>query len=218
MSGRVWIGLFFLLFGSGFLLHQADIIDLGQLLSAWWPLVFIIIGIIQLINRTHSSAVSGLLFLLIGVFFFVNQWFDLNLFSYLWPLLFIFIGIIIIFTRVKRESGSHTGENLNTFVLLSGAEIKSQSKNFQGGSVMTILGGAEIDLRGAVIAEGASLDFTSVLGGVSIIVPENVQVEISGVPILGGWEDKTRNHGENEEFTVLKLNCLTILGGAEIKN
>ncbi|WP_087973862.1 LiaF transmembrane domain-containing protein [Oceanobacillus rekensis] len=218
MSGRVWLGLFFLLFGSGFLLHQADIIDLGQLLSAWWPLLLIIIGIIQLINRTHSTAFPGFVFLLIGVFFFVNQWFDLNLLSYLWPLIFIFIGIFIIFTRVKRGSPSHTGESLNTFVLFSGAEIKSQSKNFQGGSVMTILGGAEIDLRGAVIAEGASLDFTSVLGGVSIIVPENVQVDISGVPILGGWEDKTRNHRENEEVVVLKLNCLTILGGAEIKN
>ena len=218
MSGRLWIGSFFLLFGFGFLLHQADVIELGELLSTWWPLLFVIIGIIQLINRTHSSAGSGLLFILIGVFLLVNQWFDMNLITYLWPLIIIFIGIIIIFTRFKHEETAHSDNSLNTFVLLSGAEIKSQSKDFQGGSVTTILGGAEIDLRGAVIADGASLDFTSVLGGVSVIVPENVQVEISGLPILGGWEDKTRNHGEDEDVAVLKLNCLTILGGAEIKN
>lgn len=218
MSGRVWLGLLFLLFGVSFFLHQADIIDSWQLLSAWWPLLFIIVGIIQLINRTNSSVISGFVFLLVGIFFFVNQWFDMNWIPYLWPLIFIFVGIVIIFTRVKHERTSHTGDSLNTFVLLSGAEIKSQSKNFQGGSVTTILGGAEIDLRDAVIVDGTSIDFTSVMGGVSVIVPANVRVEISGVPILGGWEDKTRIHVENEEIAVLKLNCLTILGGAEIRN
>ncbi|WP_106495774.1 LiaF transmembrane domain-containing protein [Lentibacillus sp. Marseille-P4043] len=218
MSGRVWLGLFFLLFGFGFLLHQGNIIDLSQILSVWWPVILIIIGIIQLFNRTYSSTVSGFVFLLVGVFFSVNQWFDLNLIAYFWPLIFIFIGIVIIFTRFKRGKTPHTGENLNTFVLFSGTEIKSQSKNFQGGSVVSILGGAEIDLRDAVIAEGASLDFTSVLGGVSIIVPENVHVELSGIPILGGWEDKTRNLVKKEDAVVLKLNCITVLGGAEIRN
>ncbi|QKY70995.1 LiaI-LiaF-like domain-containing protein [Lentibacillus sp. CBA3610] len=218
MSGRVWPGLFFLLFGVSLLLHQADIIDLGYLLSNWWPFILIIIGIIQLINRTQSSKVSGFLFLFVGTLFFINQWFDMNLVSYLWPLIFIFIGIIIIFTRAKHGKTPHTNENLNTFLLFSGAEIKSQSKNFQGGSVTTMFGGAEIDLRDAIIEDGASLDLTSILGGASIMVPDNVHVEISGVPILGGWEDNTRVQGENEDVVVLKINCLTILGGGEITN
>ncbi|MGY0693879.1 LiaF transmembrane domain-containing protein [Virgibacillus sp. FSP13] len=218
MNGRIWLGLFFLLFGFGFLLHQGNIIDMSQVLSIWWPFILIIIGIIQLVNRTHSSTISGLLFLLVGIFFFANQWFDFNLIAYLWPLIFIFIGIIIIFTRIKRERPSHTGENLNTFVLFSGTEIRSQSKNFQGGSVMTIFGGAEVDLRDAVVQEGATLDLTSVFGGVSIIVPRNVHVEITGMPIFGGWDDKTKNLVENEEAVVLKLNCITIFGGAEINN
>ncbi|MCR1834734.1 cell wall-active antibiotics response protein [Oceanobacillus caeni] len=218
MSGRIWVGLFFLIFGFGFLLHQADIIDMSQVLSTWWPLILIIIGIIQLINRTLSCTVSGFLFLLVGVLFFINQWFDLHLIFYLWPLIFIFIGFVIILTRAKSGKTKHTSDKLSTFLLFSGAEIKSQSKNFQGGSVVTIMGGVEIDLRDAVIAEGAMLDFTSILGGISIIVSENVQVEISGIPILGGWEDSTRKHGESEEVVVLKLNCLTILGGVEIRN
>jgi predicted membrane protein len=101
---------------------------------------------------------------------------------------------------------------------MSGTEVKSVSKNFQGGSVTTIFGGAEIDLRDADIAEGASLEFTSIMGGASIIIPENVHVDISGAPILGGWEDRTRKYGENEDVVVLKINCLTILGGAEFRN
>ncbi|SFE43572.1 hypothetical protein SAMN05216238_11611 [Lentibacillus persicus] len=87
MTGRVWTGVFFLLFGAGFLLHQAEIIDFPELLSVSWPLILMIIGVVQLLNRTHSTAVSGLLFLLIGGIFSANQWLDLNLTPYLWPLI-----------------------------------------------------------------------------------------------------------------------------------
>lgn len=218
MSGRIWLGMLFLLFGLGFLLHQADIIDLPQLFSNWWPFILIIIGVVQLINRKHSSASSGLLFLLVGLLFLVNQWLNLNLKVYIWPIIFIALGIVILFTRVKREKSTHTANDLDTFVLFSGAEINSQSQTFQGGSVTAIIGGAEIDLRDAVIMDGASLDLTTVLGGVEMKVPDNVQVEISGMPILGGWEDKTRVRREKEEVSVLKINCLTILGGVEIRN
>lgn len=218
MSGRIWLGMLFLLFGLGFLLHQADIIDLPQLFSNWWPFILIIIGVVQLINRKHSSASSGLLFLLVGLLFLVNQWLNLNLKVYIWPITFIALGIVILFTRVKREKSFHTESDLDTFVLFSGAEINSQSQTFQGGSVTAIIGGAEIDLRDAVIMDGASLDLTTVLGGVEMKVPDNVQVEISGMPILGGWEDKTRVRREKEEVSVLKINCLAILGGVEIRN
>ena len=218
MSGRIWLGMLFLLFGLGFLLHQADIIDLSQLFSNWWPLILIIIGVVQLINRKHSSAASGLLFIIIGLLFLMNQWLNMDLTAYIWPLIFVIIGILIIFTRVKRDKSLHTANGLDTFVLFSGAEINSQSQTFQGGTVTAIFGGAEIDLCDAVIIDGASLDLTTVLGGVEMKIPDNVQVEISGVPILGGWEDKTRVRRKNEEVPVLKINCLTILGGVEIRN
>lgn len=218
MSGRIWLGVLFLVAGFGFLLHQADIIDMLLLLSNWWPLILIVIGLVQLINRKHDSASSGLLFLLIGLLFLMNQWLDLDLTVYIWPLILIIIGVVIIFTKVKREKSSHTADDLDTFVLFSGAEINSQSQTFQGGTVTAILGGAEIDLRDAVIIDGASLDLTTVLGGVEMKVPDNVRVEVAGTPILGGWEDKTRVRREVDEVPVLKINCLTILGGVEIRN
>lgn len=217
MSNKFWIGLFFLAFGIGFLLHEFHIIDFPEILSAWWPLIIIFIGIIQLVNRT--SIASSLLFLFVGVPLLLNQLLDVNLITYLWPLIFIFIGFSILFTRVKREKRAHTNEELNTSVILSGAEIKSRSENFQGGSIMTVLGGAEIDLRDITIPEeGATMDLTTVLGGISIIVPEHVHVEFSGFPILGGWEDSTSIRSEEDRQVVLKMNCLTILGGVEVNN
>lgn len=218
MSGRFWIGLSFLFIGFGILLHQMNVIDLPHLLSIGWPLILIFIGIIQLIKRTSTSAVSGILFLFVGIFFLVDQWFGLNVIDYLWPILLIAVGLLIIFTRSRAKHAVHDENRIDSFVLLSGAEIRSQAPHFHGGSVTTVLGGADIDLRDAVFAEDAKLDVTCVLGGVSIKVPQHVQVELSGFPVMGGWEDQTRTNGTDEEIVVLHVNCLTILGGAEISN
>lgn len=219
MSSRIWLGIFFLAFGVGLLMHQANMINFSEVLSTWWPLILIFIGIIQLINRTYSSVISGLLFLLVGVLFLLNQLFNLNLIAYLWPLIFIFIGIVIIFSRITREKTSHMSSDLNTFAIFSGADIKSQSKNFQGGSVTALFGRAEIDLREAAIPEeGAAIDLTAAFGGISITVPEHVHLEFSGLPLFGGWEDKTRIRGDNDRSVVVKLNCLTFCGGVEVKN
>src|SRR5699024_7822330 len=219
MSGRVWLGLLFLLFGLGFLMHQADILDFKQVLSTWWPLIVIIIGIVQLVNRTYSSPVTGWLFILVGALFLANQWVAMNLAAFIWPLLLIFIGLVIIFTKKDREQTAHTGSDLSSFALFSGAEIKSQSQAFEGGAVTTVCGGAEIDLREAKLAEkGATGDLTAVFGGTSLIVPEDMHVEVSGIPIFGGWEDKTRTKKSDEQLATLKLNCLAVFGGVEIKN
>lgn len=206
---------FFLSFGFAFLLHQAEIFDLGQLLANWWPLIIITIGVIQLFNRSIST---GLLFSIVGLLFLINQWFDFDLTSYIWPLIFIIIGLVIILTRVKHNIPYDTSNSINTFLLFSGTEIKSRSKNFKGGSITTIFGGAEIDLREAKIADGAIIEITSVFGGVEMTVPPHVELEVTGIPILGGWEDKTIVHREIEPVTKLKIHCVAILGGIEISN
>src|SRR5699024_6403169 len=194
------------MFGTGFLLHQVQVIDFPDALSTWWPVIFIIIGIIQMFYR-YSFVLSGFLFVLVGAAFLFNHLFNFNLIAYFWSLLFIFIGIFIIFACVTCEKRSHISEILNTFTFLSGAEIKSHSKNLRGGSVTTILGGSEIDLREVDIQEGTTIDLTTVLGGISLTVQEYVHLEFSGLPILGGWEDNTRIRRENDKHVVLKLNC-----------
>lgn len=152
--------------------------------------------------------------------FLANQWVDFNLLAYIWPLLFIFIGFVFIFFRTNREKSVDVKQDINSFMLFSGTEIRNQSDNFQGGTVTAVFGGTEIDLRDAIIAEnGANIDISAIFGGVSITVPENVHVEVKGMPILGGWEDKTRRKmNDGETLPILKLNCLAICGGIEIKD
>src|SRR5699024_11813016 len=92
--GRSLIGVILLVFGVGFLLQQADIVDFDKLLTNWWPLILIIIGFVQLAYRRHSSVVSGMLFIVVGGLLLLGQFVYYYLWIYLWS---IFLIIFVFF-------------------------------------------------------------------------------------------------------------------------
>ncbi len=219
MLNRTLLGVVIILIGVGFLLQQADIFPFATFLGNWWPVIFVLVGVIQLLYRTQTSLFTGPLFLIIGVLLLVNQWADIHLLSYLWPLIIIYVGFIFIFFRAKHDDSIDDSQKLQSLSLFSGSEIKSRSNPLKGGSVTAIFGGAEIDLRDAVILdEQITLELTSLFGGISLKVPSNVQVQVSGVPIFGGWEDNTRHQEETDRQPILLIKCVTIFGGVEISD
>lgn len=219
MAKRIWIGGLFLFIGIGILLHQMNIWDFPYVLRTWWPLLLIAIGVYQLARRENSSPVASLMIIIIGGLFLLNQWTDINLTAFIWPLIFIFIGLMIIFSHFKLRKITEFNHTIESFSLFSGADLRSQSNNFKGGEVVAVFGGAEIDLRDAIISEeGATFDFITIFGGINMAVPENVRVEISGLPILGGWENKTRRVAKSNDAPMIKINCIAIFGGVEVKD
>lgn len=170
-------------------------------------------------QRGSITVIPGLLFIFIGVLLIANQWLDTNLWTYLWPLLLIFIGLSFIFSRSRKGKAPNDENHIRSISIFSGADLRNRSTHFRGGQVTTLFGGAEIDLRKSIMQEdGASLDITSIFGGATVIVPENVKVIASGIPIFGGWEDKTIQTESNGDAPILNLNCHVIFGGVEIKN
>lgn len=216
MAGRIWIGLLLVLFGVGFLLQQAGIWHFWDVLGSWWPIILIFIGVIQLFYRI----ITGFIFIALGLLLFINEWVDVNLTVYIWPVLIIVVGLTFIFTRSSKTRSLHADRSIENFSLFSGSELVSQSQEFEGGSVTAIFGGAEIDLRDVSLSEkGAALDLTTVFGGISIIVPRDVHVEVTGVPIFGGWENKVKQPVEkNSNLPSLHIKCVTVFGGVEIYN
>lgn len=220
MSGRIWIGLLFLFIGFGILLNQLDILNFFDILSAWWPLILIVIGAVQLTNRSISP-VSGILFIVVGLIFLAGTWLNFNIYTLIWPIILIAIGLSFLLTRTKRDRPINTDKGIKVVAIFSGADVYSQAQDFEGGSVTAIFGGVEVDLRDVTIAEeGATLDLTAAFGGISIMVPKNIRIEETGLPLFGGWENKAfpRVDADEENLPLLRINYLAAFGGVEIKN
>lgn len=217
MSNRSLFGLLLVLIGAAFILN--NYFNIFEGFSSWWPLLIILIGLIQILKRS-TSILGGLLIMAIG-FLFMGRNLELIPGELILPLALILVGCWFIFSRLFGKSKQENMDQISYFTLFSGLKTNNHSQNFKGGSVAAVFGGSDINLRGARISDqGALLELTAVFGGIDIVVPEHWQVQIAGTPVLGGWENKTtynsKNTNDNEQ--VLKVNCIAVFGGVTIKN
>lgn len=84
--------------------------------------------------------------------------------------------------------------------------------------VVTIFGGAELDFREAVLpGREIVVRATSVLGGVEITVPPEMQVVDNGIAILGGREINGGASAVGPDSPVLRVEGICVLGGLEVK-
>jgi len=221
MSWRAFVGVVLVVFGAGFLLDQLEVIEFGALLSTWWPLIIIAIAIIQLVTRSVAPSVSIFL-LLVGAYLQVARLdmlpFDLG--QIFWPSLLILAGLYLVLTRSLQRPAEFSAEDrINSFVIFGGTEPRLESKHFTGGSVVTLFGGTDIDLRDAALApDGALLDLTAAFGGIEVTVPEDWKVRMSGLPLFGGWDNKTRRKGDAGDGPTLTVRCVAAFGGIELHN
>jgi hypothetical protein len=72
-------------------------------------------------------------------------------------------------------------------------------------------------LRKASIQDEAVLHLIAVMGGIEIWVPENWVVVMQGVPVLGGFEDKTHPASSDTNKRLI-VKGYSVMGGVEIKN
>jgi predicted membrane protein len=109
---------------------------------------------------------------------------------------------------------------LDTTSVFGGTKRIVISKNFKGGEVVTVMGGAEINLSQADIQGRAILDVTQIMGGTRIIVPANWDVKSSDMAaILGGIDDKRIiQPGGVDPNKVLVIKGTSVLGGIDIRS
>ena len=109
---------------------------------------------------------------------------------------------------------------LNEFAIMGGGDRIIRSQDFRGGEVTAIMGGFGIDLRGAAIArDSATVNVFTLWGGVDLKVPEEWNVSISGVPILGVFTNNARAFRQGDAAAkTLFVKGVAIMGGVEVKN
>lgn len=227
MSSRKLFGVLIIIFGALLLLDNAGIadVDLGELISTFWPMVLIIIGA-YIVLTNPASKVGGLITLAIGVVFQLKTLGYFDVFKYLafWPVVLILIGLWIVLGRGPKGDNFDSNDSVNAIAVFSGSTIRNISQQFQGGSITALFGGVKIDLRDAEITQEqkeARIEVFTAFGGAEILVPLGWNVVIKGIPLFGGWENKAGNragYDPDQDAPVLKLNCLVLFGGLEVKN
>lgn len=82
-------------------------------------------------------------------------------------------------------------------------------------AVVAFWGGAELDLRDALLPPGVTtLNVYAVMGGVEVIVPPGLSVETSGLPLMGGFDGL---HQEGSGHAVLRIRGVACMGGVEVR-
>jgi hypothetical protein len=227
---HLWIGLLIIFIGIVSLLDNFDIIDAGEVYR-FWPVIFIFIGYFKVTGAMSvTGRIIGLIFVALGILLVLDKlyYIDFHFWDW-WPLILILIGGGLLMSRTsvreKVSPGTPTGDGpvaadavISLFAFMSGFKRLCNSQGFLGGEVTAIMGGCEIDLRQAVMKnDSAVITIFAFWGGVTIKVPQDWNVSVQGIPILGGLSDKTHPvHTDVKKHLIIRGQI--IMGGAEISN
>ena len=82
-----------------------------------------------------------------------------------------------------------------------------------------VLGGISLDFREAVLGAGVTgVNVLAVLGGVEIIVPPEMAVEVDGMAVLGGFEYQTNAPPRTDPNPpILRVRGLAVLAGVNVE-
>jgi hypothetical protein len=220
--GRLVIGGSALAVGILYLLDAMGVLEAGEVLGAWWPVVIVAVGLAQLAERARP-ATGPLVVTAAGTLLLLSTTGVLpgSTWSYVWPAALVAAGALAL-TRWRGAGpvrGAVDGRDLVSATgVLGGAEVASDSPAFRGASLTAVLGGVTLDLRRARLDPGgAAVTATALMGGIDILVPRGWAVRVRGMPILGGVEDKTLHAGA-DEGPVLRIDALAALGGVEVSH
>ncbi len=227
-GNRIYFGLFLIVVGAFWILERLNLIpDVWNDVLISWQMLLIGIGVFSLIGGNRTA---GTVLIVIGGFFLIPEIiiipYEIRRIG--WPLLIIGIGVILLVTHKHKnvppsfEPGKYGMDYFDDFVIFGGREVFINSQNFYGGKITTVFGGAEYDLRNALLSgNGAVIDSVSVFGGCGFKVPPDWTVKNEVTAIFGGFSDKRGStpHQINPDHSkTLVIKGFTAFGGVEIKH
>lgn len=226
LSAQVVFGSSIILLGVLFTLDNLEVIDARYYLR-FWPAMLVLVGLVQLIQPKGSPGkVMGSILFTIGSLMLLDR-LDFVDFEFwdLWPVFIILFGLSLVrgarFHRGAWGAGASHSEAdsyVRGFAIMGGYARQNNSQEFRGGELTAVMGGCELDLRRASMTEGeATIEIFAFWGGIEIKVPEDWNVAVKVMPIMGGVEDKSVPP-RNGSKKLLTITGYTIMGGAEIKN
>jgi hypothetical protein len=81
-----------------------------------------------------------------------------------------------------------------------------------------LMGGAELDFREAILPSGVvEVNAIVVMGGLEIVIPPGVRVEVNGSGVMGGFaEEGLSDQPFAPDAPVIRINGIAIMGGVDV--
>jgi predicted membrane protein len=223
LTPQIVLGLLIVAFGVILTLDNLDYLEAGEILR-YWPLLLVAFGVARLIGTDcTSSRVSGGLMIIIGLWLTADELLAMPIdFERWWPMILVGIGALIVFRALRggeeREAGAQvtTDAAVSEVAIWSGKVRRISSPMFRRADLTAIMGGVEVDLRGASTGgQEAVIDVFSWWGGIEITVPPDWAVSNQVVAFMGGVDDSSS--GTQDARNRLVVRGFVVMGGAEIK-
>lgn len=81
---------------------------------------------------------------------------------------------------------------------------------------VAVLGSCQLDLSGVDLAPETHIVAVTVFGGIEVLVPEGVGVDLGGFALFGGRDDKTSAH-RRPGAPIVRVDCRALVGGVTVR-
>jgi predicted membrane protein len=239
VGSRLFFAVFLIVAGILLFLDNIGFLPVRNLWN-YWPLLLIAFGTAKL-SFCRSVVQKVFSFLLIGwgaLFLLMNLGvIHIRVHDETWPLSLLLITFGILALVKTLESGATarprmglpraplqgSEDALNEHVVFGSINRRLDTTNFQGGSIESIFGSVEIDLRRVQIAskeKSAVVAVNCVFGAVKIKLSDTWRVSLQAAGVLGNVEDKTipPRTVSGLEPPVLIVTGQSVFGSVEVEN
>lgn len=228
---RILFGLVVAAAGVLLILERLNLIAVPSFLFTW-PMILILLGAFTAAKEGITNT-GALILLGIGVFFLSKNIFELPYIvrTLFWPGLLVVLGLSIAFKPKKHGrrhgfgSANFLGDDdvnqqdvelLDVVAIMGGSKRRVQAKNFKGGKITAIMGGADVNLHHVQLQGVATLDITAIAGGIKLVVPPHWKITTQVTTFAGAIEDKRYLPLNETSELELVLTGSIVAGGVEI--
>lgn len=239
---NVVAGVLLLVAGSVLMTRQVE----PSLIPGWlftWPMILIIVGFFVGL-QTNFRDIGWLILMGIGTFFlsdYIFPYHDTSRFAI--PIVVFCVGLVLIFSPGRRKkrrrdtavfdhtTTAYEGEEttkapqnvlrddvIEVVSIFGNVKKVIYTKSFRGGEIVSIFGGAEINLSQADFKGPIVIEIVQVFGGTKLVVPPDWVIRSEAVAIFGGIEDKRPSQPVPSSDKVLILQGTALFAGIEIRS
>jgi len=233
---RLFFAIFLIVVGVVLFLDNIGLIPVRNIWE-FWPLILIAAGLGRLTScRDTAGRGIGVFLVLIGAVMLQITLGIVHIHTRdgSWPLalLMIAFGVALLLKvwgpgvgrgsfGLPAPSTSQADNVLNDVAVLGGIKRKLETGNFQGGLIVSVFGGVEIDLRRSQITapeRTAAIEIRAVFAGVKLRIPESWKVNIAGASVFGAYEDKTIPPNTGPNSPTLMITGHSVFASVELEN